>query len=135
MEKTHESDVIEHFLHAVEYFAVGIEALAVGIIVVWIVVATYSYFSLRRSVSREVREAVYRERLARTLLLGLELLVAADIVRTVAIEPTLESVGVLGLLVLIRTFLSWALVVETEHRWPWQQERDPETQPIDQIKR
>jgi uncharacterized membrane protein len=58
------------------------------------------------------------------LLLGLEILVAADIVRTVALEATLESVAVLGLLVLIRTFLSWALVVEIEGRWPWQSERE-----------
>jgi uncharacterized membrane protein len=53
-------------------------------------------------------------------LLGLELLVAADVVRTVALEPTLKNVGVLGLLVLIRTFLSWSLTVEMEGRWPWQ---------------
>jgi uncharacterized membrane protein len=51
-------------------------------------------------------------------------LVAADIVRTVALEATLESVAVLGLLVLIRTFLSWALVVEVEGRWPWQVHRE-----------
>ena len=57
---------------------------------------------------------------ARILLLGLELLVAADIVRTVALEPSLESVAVLGLLVVIRTFLSWSLIVEIEGRWPWQ---------------
>ena len=54
------------------------------------------------------------------LLLGLEILVAADIVRTVALDSTLQAIAVLGLLVLIRTFLSWALVVEIEGRWPWQ---------------
>ena len=57
--------------------------------------------------------------LGKALLLGLEILVAADIIRTVALEATLESVCILGLLVLIRTFLSWALVVEIEGRWPW----------------
>ena len=59
-------------------------------------------------------------------MLGLEILVAADIVETVALETTLQSVAVLGLLVLIRTFLSWALVVEIEGRWPWQPEREAE---------
>ena len=54
------------------------------------------------------------------MLLGLEILVAADIVRTVALEATLESVAILGLLVLIRTFLSWSIDVEIESRWPWQ---------------
>ena len=63
-------------------------------------------------------------RLGKSLLLGLEILVAADIVRTVALEATIQSVSVLGLLVLIRTFLSWALVVEIEGRWPWQPKRD-----------
>ena len=69
------------------------------------------------------RDPLYRElksSLGASLLLGLEILVAADIVRTVALEATLQSVAVLGLLVLIRTFLSWALVVELEGRWPWQ---------------
>jgi len=52
--------------------------------------------------------------------LGLEILVAADIIRTVVLEPTLANVLVLGLLVLIRTFLNWSLVLEIEERWPWQ---------------
>ena len=68
----------------------------------------------------EERYRQLRLRLGRTLLLGLEILVAADIVRTVALEATLESVLVLALLVLVRTFLSWALEVEIEGRWPWQ---------------
>ena len=58
--------------------------------------------------------------LGRGLLLGLEILVAADIIRTVALEPTLASIAALGLLVLIRTFLGWSLTVEIEGRWPWQ---------------
>jgi uncharacterized membrane protein len=56
----------------------------------------------------------------KALLLGLELLVAADVVRTVVLEATLESVAVLGLLVLVRTVLGWTLLVEMEGRWPWQ---------------
>ena len=65
-----------------------------------------------------------RQDIGRGILLGLELLVAADIIRTVAIDPTLESVSVLGLIVLIRTFLSMALQVELEGRWPWQNAGD-----------
>lgn len=59
-------------------------------------------------------------------MLGLEVLIAADIVRTVALEATLESIGFLGLLVLIRTFLSWSLAVEIEGRWPWQSKPEKE---------
>lgn len=64
----------------------------------------------------------YRQRLGRSILLGLELLVAADIIKTVAITPTFESVGVLALIVLVRTFLSWSLELEITGRWPWQKE-------------
>lgn len=62
----------------------------------------------------------FREDIGRGILLGLEFLVAADIIRTVAVAPTLANVLVLGLVVLIRTFLSMALQVELEGRWPWQ---------------
>jgi uncharacterized membrane protein len=63
----------------------------------------------------------FREQLGQAILLGLELLVAGDIVRTVAAEPTLTSVAVLAIIVLIRTFLSFSLDVELTGRWPWQQ--------------
>jgi len=62
----------------------------------------------------------YKVYLGKALLLGLEFLVATDIIRTVALEPTLQNVVILGLLVVVRTFLSWSLVVEMEGRWPWQ---------------
>jgi uncharacterized membrane protein len=66
----------------------------------------------------------FRKTLGRSILTGLELLVAADIIRTVAVEPTLQSVLVLGLIVLIRTFLSFSLEVEIDGRWPWQAKRE-----------
>lgn len=62
----------------------------------------------------------FRRFLGRSILLGLELLVAADIIRTVAVTPTFDSVAVLALIVLIRTFLSWSLELEITGRWPWQ---------------
>jgi len=105
----------------IEFAALLIELLAVAIIVVAMIVATVTY--VRRLANREAGLAGYEQykvRLGRALLLGLEILVAADIVRTVALEPSLTNVGILFLLVIIRTFLSWSLVVEIEHRWPWQ---------------
>lgn len=69
----------------------------------------------------------YRQLLGRSILLGLELLVAADIIRTVAVTPTFESVGVLAIIVAIRTFLSFSLELEITGRWPWQKE-EPATQ-------
>jgi uncharacterized membrane protein len=105
----------------IEIAALVIEVLAVLIIVVAIFYSTGRFF-IQAAARRDIREKYeqLKIRLGRSLLLGLEILVAADIVRTVALEATLQSVAVLGLLVLIRTFLSWALVVEIEGRWPWQ---------------
>ena len=110
----------------IEYAALLIEILAVAIIIVAIIVALARY--LFRYATRRTEDNLYHQlkvSLGKALLLGLEFLVAADIIRTVALEATLESVIVLGLLVLIRTFLSWALVVEIEGRWPWQPQSEP----------
>jgi len=107
---------------SVEYAATGIEVLAVAIIATVIVTATAVYLFLyltRRADLRTYDD--FRQRVGRGMLLGLEILVAADVIRTVALEPTLQNVLILGLLVVIRTFLSWTLVLEIEERWPWQQ--------------
>jgi uncharacterized membrane protein len=120
------SETGEPVLVAIEIFAWIIEILAVVIIVVAIFYAVGRYLWLA-AVHAEGRDRHYDQlkvSLGKSLLLGLEILVAADVVRTVALEATLESVVVLGLLVLIRTFLSWALVVEIEGRWPWQSPRE-----------
>ena len=66
----------------------------------------------------------FRNRLGRAIILGLELLVAADILRTISSQPTLQQVVVLGIVVLIRTFLSFSLEIELEGRWPWQGSRE-----------
>jgi uncharacterized membrane protein len=71
----------------------------------------------------------YRRGVGKAILLGLELLVAADIIRTVAVQPTLAGVSVLGLIVLIRTFLSFSLEVELYGRWPWQRGADESVEP------
>jgi uncharacterized membrane protein len=99
--------------------SVGIELLAVAIIVLAIFGATGRYLWQRLRRAGTAYED-YRHAVARALLLGLEILVAADVIRTVALEPTLASLTALGLLVVIRTFLSWSLVLEIEGRWPWQ---------------
>lgn len=124
------SDLLAEFVDIVvqliEVAALAIEVLAVGLIVYVIVMASYRFFTDRKTLGdTDTRFYRYKERLGKSLLLGLEILVAADIVRTVALEPSFENVGVLGLLVLIRTFLSWSLVVELEGRWPWQPKRPP----------
>jgi len=103
---------------AIEAAALGIEVLAVTVIVVAISFGTVRFMV---HVQRQKEDAYdgYKVFLGKSLLLGLEFLVAADIIRTVALEPTLDNVLLLALLVIVRTFLSWALVVEMEGRWPW----------------
>lgn len=117
----------ETILDWIELTALAIEIIAVAIIAGAIVYSIIRFFV--QSIIQPDKGAQYKQlkvSLGKSLLLGLEILVAADIVRTVALEATFESVIVLGLLVLIRTFLSWALVVEIEGRWPWQPRREGE---------
>ena len=110
--------------HWLKLVGVGIELFAALVIVAGLGWSTYLF--LRRRMAEQYYET-YKIRIGRSLLLGLEVVVAADIVRTIAAAPTPLSLGVLGGLVLIRTFLSWTLVLEIEGRWPWQRElrRDP----------
>ncbi len=117
-----ESSVGNEILDVIELISIGIETLAVLFIAVAVGISTFNYFyrNFARLLPDEERYKRFRTGLGRSLLLGLEMLIAADVVRTVALEATLDSILVLGLLVLIRTFLSWSLVVEIEGRWPWQ---------------
>ncbi len=101
----------------------AIEAIAVVIIVGYILAATCGWLlvaSRRRSFTLE-HYADYRAALGRAMLLGLEILIAADVVRTAALDPSLKNIAALGALVLVRTFLSWSIILEIEGRWPWQQ--------------
>jgi uncharacterized membrane protein len=102
----------------IELAALGIEGLAVAVILIATIHGTISYIL---HLGKRIPEAYekYKTRLGRALLLGLELLVAADIIRTVALEPTMANVLTLAVLVVVRTFLSWSLVVEMEGHWPW----------------
>ncbi|MCA9285489.1 MAG: DUF1622 domain-containing protein [Phycisphaerales bacterium] len=109
---------MEALKHWIETVGLAIDAAGVLVIVAGVVYAAVRLGApLGPSIDRYRR---FRHDLGRGILLGLELLVAADIIRTVAVAPTLENVLVLGLIVLIRTFLSMALQVEVDGRWPWQ---------------
>lgn len=111
-------ELVGHWLRLV---GVRIELLAALVIVAGLGWSTWLF--LRRHMAEQHYEA-YKIRIGRSLLLGLEVVVAADIVRTIAVAPTLLSLGVLAGLILIRTFLSWTLVLEIEGRWPWERGSD-----------
>ncbi len=106
----------------------GIEVFGALVIVVGLGWSTLLF--LQRKMAEQHYEAC-KIRIGRSLLLGLEVVVAADIVKTIAVEPTLSSLAVLAGLVLIRTFLSWTLVLEIEGRWPWKRVTDRPAEPRD----
>jgi len=107
----------------IELAAQGVEALAVALMVSCILAGTMGWIvhSVRKPERAYQR---YRTVLGKTLLVGLELLVAADIINTVTFALTLTNLALLGGLVVVRTALAWTLTVEVEGRWPWQETRD-----------
>lgn len=110
----------------VEPIALVIEGAGVVIIVIGAVVSTgvFAVAAIREAQFQTVF-AQYRANLGRAILLGLEFLIAGDIIATILVEPTLESVGSLGLIVLIRTFLSFSLEMEIEGHLPWRRPEKP----------
>lgn len=104
----------------VEVIGQVIEVAGVAVIALGFVVATATFLRTGAGAWAMAYRA-YRLRLGQAILLGLEFLVAGDIIRTVAVEPSFRSVGVLAIIVLIRTFLSVSLQMEIQGRWPWQQ--------------
>ncbi len=109
------------FTDAISVTGYAIEAVGVIVIVGGILIASVDFVRRLRPDIDAAYQA-YRRQLARSIILGLEFLIAGDIIRTVVVENTLENVAVLGLIILIRSFLSMALHLEIEGRWPWQKE-------------
>jgi len=101
----------------------AVEFIGIAVLIVGAALAVLA-FALRLSRDRSLREGYHelRANLGRAILLGLEFLVIADIIGTVAVEPTLHNLGVLAFIVTIRTLLSFALELEVSGRWPWQKE-------------
>jgi len=106
-------DVISEVVKVVEAFGAGIMVL--GGLAAFLV---FAYRALRPETARESYDEL-RRTLGRCILVGLEVLIIADIVRTIIVDPTLESVAVLGIIVVIRIALSFSLEVEIDGFWPW----------------
>jgi uncharacterized membrane protein len=117
---------VVQFREVIESVGKAVDAGGVAVMVVGVAITAAEFVRERREPDAYARA---RHRLGRAILLGLEVLVAGDIIRTVAASPTFASVGVLAAIVLIRTFLSFTLEMEVSGRWPWQQRA--ETAPRD----
>ena len=111
------------FEEVVGCVARGLEGAGVAVIVIGALVATV--LAVRSLVRREPTYDRFREQLGRSILIGLEFLVAGDICQTVAVKPTLENVAILVAIVFVRTFLSFSLQLEITGRWPWQSAPPP----------
>jgi uncharacterized membrane protein len=108
------------FTKIVERIGLGIDGLGVAVIVIGVLIATFSFLSRSKKQPFQVTYVDYRQNLGRIILLGLEFLVAGDIVRTVAVSPTYTSVGLLSIIILIRFVLSMQLEIEINGSLPWQ---------------
>ena len=117
-----------NFFEVIETVGKTIDGVGVAVIAIGALIAAAGAVSGLRRPTGDVYRA-FRQQLGRSILLGLEFLVAADIIRTVAVTPDARSVAVLGGIVLIRTFLSFSLELEVTGYWPWQKNRQQQTTP------
>jgi uncharacterized membrane protein len=114
------------FKDVIDFISKVIDGAGVAVVVFGLLLATCVFLlAQRHQAARGTAYRVYRQQVGKAVLLGLEFLVAADIIRTVAVSPSFRSVGVLALVVAVRTFLSFTLDVELEGRWPWQERQEP----------
>lgn len=97
-----------------------IEAIGVLVVVVGSLLTSVTFIRSYRHLPEGVAYRTYRRQLGRSIILGLEFLIAGDIIRTVIVADTLENVAILAMIILMRTFLSVTLHLEVEGRWPWQ---------------
>lgn len=109
------------FREIMDVVGTAVDTAGVSVIVIGALIATTRFLFQRRG-ETSILFRLYRQDMGRAILLGLEFLVAGDIIRTVVVDPTFDNVIVLGLIVLIRTFLSMSLQLELDGRWPWQHE-------------
>ncbi len=115
---------MEYFRHIMEVVGTSVDGVGVFIVAGGMVVATVRLVPRLRDRAHDTGNyySLYRQDVGRAILLGLEFLIAGDIIRTVVVAPTLQNVVVLGLIVLIRTFLSLSLQLEIEGKLPWRRE-------------
>lgn len=105
---------------SLEIIARTLEIVGAGMLILGFILATVHFFSESSKHGAVAAINRYRKALGRVIIIGLELLVAATIIKTITVDPTLEAMGLLLSMVAIRTFLGWTTVLEMSGRWPWQ---------------
>ena len=111
------------FTDIISFAGYAIEAVGVLVVVIGSCISSVVFIRSFRHLPEGIAYRTYRRQLGRSIILGLEFLIAGDIIRTVVVAATLENIASLGLIILIRSFLSITLHLEVEGRWPWQSEK------------
>jgi uncharacterized membrane protein len=111
------------FTDIISYAGYAIETVGVFVVILGSIYSSTIFLRSYRQLPEGIAYQNLRRQLGRSIILGLEFLIAGDIIRTVIVDATLENVVVLGIIVIIRTFLSLTLHLEVEGRWPWQAEQ------------
>ena len=114
----------EQILEYLDHSGTVISLFAVVVIVVGFTRAAVGFASRWRSAARDQNFKQFKVALGHALTLALEILVLADVIETITVKPTYRSLALLGLIVVVRTVMSWTLFLETEGRWPWQESRE-----------
>jgi uncharacterized membrane protein len=112
----------ESFKETVDTISKVIDGAGVAVVVIGLLIATTIFLAALRARTDADLYRIFRQQVGKAILLGLEFLVAADIIRTVAVTPNAQSVAVLAGIVAIRTFLSFSLELEITGKWPWQKQ-------------
>jgi uncharacterized membrane protein len=117
------TEIITSFTDIISVAGYAIEAVGVFVVVLGTCISSITFIRTFKQLPEGSAYRTYRRQLGRSIILGLEFLIAGDIIRTVVVADTMENVAVLGLIILIRSFLSVTLHLEVEGRWPWQTEK------------
>jgi uncharacterized membrane protein len=110
----------EQILEHLEKAGIAISLFAVAVIIVGFAIAAWRYARRFRELTQENNFKLFKVELGGALMLGLEILVLADVIETITVSPTFLSLAFLAAIIVVRTAVSWTLTLETEGRWPWQ---------------
>lgn len=110
----------DYMTHGLELLISLLEICGAGLLILGFIVATWVWIRQIFQQGYEAALGVYRQSLGRSVLIGLEVLVAATIIKTIIIEPSIESLGIAVVMIAIRTILGWTTALEIQGKWPWQ---------------
>ena len=110
----------EPVVHGLSVFIKVLEAFGAGFLIIGFIIDTIRWFQHMHQLGPVDARHRYRRRLGRSILIGLEILVAATIIKTIIVKPSVEGIGLLAAMIIIRTILGWTTVLEISGRWPWQ---------------